>query len=608
MRQCGVVTVPLTRALYVFIFIMLRSIPHWRRLSLTSLFTATCLLSASPQADAAFGSFLPLSWSGSVSYNYSYAASQGTESETTGLRTGINATGYVWRPWFATTSLAMNVGVSNTETTTTSADSTSVTGDFSLGVFPRSRFPFSLSYSRTDSRSETFQDLTQASGETNIQISRWSLRQTYRPRRGSQQYNAWYYLTQFNGENIDSESTTYGLEYQLRHNKQSLTASATHSDSQVAGSDNKPTADVISISHVYSPSGEMGVNTIGSYVETDTGGGSNVSKDGQAASSFFWRPEHRSVSVYGGARLSELRSESVTTTVTRSLNTSLGVGYRVTRAMNVNALATLGTSDSGNSQSLTATQGAGLSYTGSHYRLGEFIYNWQWGANMSNSSTRTDTAGVTTETDQQSVGASIGHNLSRSWEIGRLSSLSGSLSQSASASKNSQSDIATRTFSNGASLSWNHRGRRGSTYANTRVNDSRSYGEADAVFQSFGVNLVQDMAINRLSSMSGNLNYDASRSETENSLGGVTTSSSQNLLGSLSYHHDRPFGVYNLRFSSVLTGSKQINSEIPSTSLRWESLFRYSLGLLTTSLNFRLAESAGGDLAKSMNFQATRSF
>jgi hypothetical protein len=587
---------------------MLRRITYRPGVSPAALLVATCLSLATPQAEAAFGSFMPLSWSGKLGYQYSYAASQGTESETTALVAGVHASGYMWRPWFATTSLAMDLGFSNTETTVSSSDATSVTGDFNLGVFPRSRFPFSLTYSRSDSRSQSYQDLTQASGETALTITRWTLRQRYQPRRGNQQYNAWYYLTEFDGEGIASESTSYGLDYQLRHNKQSLTASLTHSTSGVSGSNTKPTSDIFAISHVYAPSTDIGVNTLGSYVETDAGDSGGVTKDGQAASSFYWRPEHRSLNVSGGVRLSELRSEGVTDSTTRSLNTSLGFGYRLSRVLNFLANATLGTSDSGDSQSLNTTQGVGLSYAGSHYEFSGFAYSWSWGLSASNSTSRNDTMGTVRESDQQSVGGNIGHNLSRNWRLGRFMSLNGSFSQSLSASKSSEIDVPTKTINNGVSMSWNRRGRRGATYAGFHASDSHSYSERDTVFQSAGANLVQDLTINRLSGISGNITYDASRSETEKELGGVTTSSSQNINGSLNYHHERPFGVYNLQFSSVLTGGKQLNTDIPTTTLRWDSIFRYSLGLLSTSLSFQFSESAGGNLSKSMNFQATRSF
>ena len=153
--------------------------------------------SVSADALAAFGSLVPLSWSGQVSYGYAYADNAGNQSEATSLLLGLSATGYVWRPWFATTSAALNVALQNVETTTSSSDSVAAGGDFTLGIFPGSRFPFSMSYSRNDSRSQSFQDFSRVSGESSFTVTRWSLRQNYRPRGNGQLINAWYNLTEF---------------------------------------------------------------------------------------------------------------------------------------------------------------------------------------------------------------------------------------------------------------------------------------------------------------------------------------------------------------------------------------------------------------------------
>ncbi|MDT8383950.1 MAG: hypothetical protein RRB22_06010 [Gammaproteobacteria bacterium] len=565
-----------------------------------------CLLSA--DAFAAFGGLVPLSWSGQLAYNYGYVNSAGNESETTSLMLGVDAAGYIWKPWFATTSMALNLGLSNTETSASSSDSVVGTGSFSLGVFPGSRFPFSLTYAQTDSRSQSVQSFSESSGDVSFHVTRLSLRQSYRPRAYRQLYNAWYYLTEFEGDNFGSESTTYGLEYSLRLTHQSFVVSGAHSSTRTQGGTVEPSVDSLSLNHVYTPSNELGVNSLVSYVEVDPGGTGTISQDSQAFSAFYWRPEHRAVNVSGGVRLSESVSEGTDTTTTRSLNTNLSVGYRITRALNFSAGASVGTFDSENAQTLSTSQTADMSYTGSRYQFAGYSYSWQWGGGVSNATTRTDTSLTSISTDRQSVRTGIGHNLSRSWQGGPSSSVTAGVSQAASGSKNSESDELSSTLNHGVNMSWNRRGQRGSVYFSTRAGDSRSYGERDAVFNDFGASVNADYEISRLSSVSGNMDFSASQSETENEAGGKEVSGNRTLGGGAAYRHQRPFGIYNLQFSSNLTGSKQIDSPQPSSTLRWESLFRYSLGLLTTSLTFRVSETPGGTVTKSMSFQATRSF
>jgi hypothetical protein len=566
------------------------------------------LCSVCTDALAAFGGLVPLSWTGQLAYNYGYMENAGNESETTSLLLGLDASGYIWRPWFATTSLALNLGLSNSVTATSSSDSTVGTGDFSLGIFPGSRFPFSMNYSRTDSRSQSFQDISRTSGDTSFTVTRLSLRQSYRPRGYGQVYNAWYYLTKYSGEAFDSESTTYGLDYSLRFSPHSLALNATHSSSTSSSNTNEPSTDVLSLTHVYTPSNELGVNNLVSVVQTDPGDGGAVSKDSQAFSSFFWRPEHRAVNVSGGVRLSETQSEGVVTTVSRGLNTHLGLGYRITRSLNFSANASVGTTDSNDTQTLSTAEAASLSYSGGRHQISDFSYSWQWNGGVSNSNTRIEAAGTTASADQQSISSGIGHNLGKSWALSQNSSVSGNFSQSVSGSKSSEQDVVAKTLNHSLSLSWNRRGQRGSTYLSSRLSDSRGYGERDTVYDDFGASLISDYAINRLSSLSGNVDFSASQNETENDAGGKDTSGSSVISGGLGYRNSRPLGIYNLQFSSNLAGSKQLDSSVPTTTLRWDASFRYSLGLLSTTLNFRASRSPSGVVSKSMNFQATRSF
>lgn len=576
---------------------------RWR-----ALLAAILGFSGLPAAQAAFNGFMPLTHSGQLAYNYGYIENPGSQSEAASLLFGWNASGYIWRPWFATTSMALSGGMSRTETTTSSSEGTVGTGSFSIGLFPQSRFPFSMTYSRSDSRTQQYQDVSQVSGDANFQSTRISLRQAYRPRNYNQLYNAWYNFTEFSGSSYGSESVTFGMNYQLRVSKQSINVSYTHSSNKTTGSGIEPTTDAVGISHVYTPSGELGVNSLITYVEVDPGT-SGISRDTQAFSSFFWRPEHRAVSLTGGARLTENKTEGAVDTVTRSLNTNLGVGYRITRSLNMSAGVSVGTSDNQTAQTLSTTQTASLTYSGSRRQWNGYSHSWNWSGSAVNTATRTEGGEETISTDRQNYSTSIGQSLGKTWPVARGSSVSSSFSQSAGGSKSSEDGEANKTINHGVSLGMNSRGGRGSSYINARLSDSRSFGgEGERVFNSFGATYSGSFTFNRLSNISGNISFSASQNESENEAGVTTTDGIRNLLGGLSYLHNRPFGVYNLRFSSDLQGSRQIDSPESTATLRSESAFRYSLGKLSTSLSLRFSESAGGVLSKGLNFQATRSF
>ncbi len=566
-------------------------------------------LIALPEAHAAFNGFMPLSYSGQVGYTYGYSESSGAQSESSSLSVGWNAGGYIWRPWFATTSMALNVSLNRADTSTSSSEGTTTGGSVSMGVFPRSRYPFSMSYSRSDSRSQQFQDLSQVSGDGGFRVTRLTLRQSYRPRTNNQIYNARYSSTQFEAGSLNSSSTQYGIDYSLRMSHQTLSVSTSHSGSTSSGTSNESVTDVWSVNHVYMPTVELGVNSLATYVQSDPGGSAIVSTDSQAFSSFFWRPEHRAINVSGGVRLTESQSEGVNTARARSLSTNLGMGYRVTRALSLGVAASVGTSDSGAVQTLSTTQSFNVSYAGGAHQLAGLTYSWQWGAGGTNSTTQTDASGATTSSDTQSANTGIGHNLSKSWAMSRSASMAATFGQSLSVSKSTGgSGVASKSLNNSGSVSWSSRSGRGSTYISGRVNDSRSFADKDTVFDSLGISYNADTTFSRLSSLTGNANFQLSRNESEDEKGDKLVSSSQNLTGGLGYRHNRPFGVYNLRFSSSLRGSRQLDVPDPTTYMQWEGTFDYRLGLLSTSLGMQASKSPGGPLSKSMNFQATRSF
>ncbi|VAW95037.1 hypothetical protein MNBD_GAMMA20-28 [hydrothermal vent metagenome] len=567
-----------------------------------------CALAGLPfaAAQAAFSSFIPLNWGGSISYNYGYV-SAATESERMQLLGTVNAGGYVWQPWFATTSAALSLGLTNTETTTSSADSNLVSGTFSFSVFPFSRFPFTLSYSRSDSRTASFSDLTQLSGSVYHQLSRLSLRQMYSARGGSLS-TLWYYRSDFSGAETSSLTEAYGFSHQIQSAPNTLSLTANYSTSESSESDSRPESLVLALNHIYTPHPETGVTNLLTYLVTDSGAGvSAESSVTQGSSSFYWRPEHRSLSVSGGVRAS--KSESSGGSDRRSLDTNIGVNYRITRRASMRAGLTVGTAESGNSRSLTSSQSLGISYSSHRYPLGAgFDWVWTTSGTAGNSLSRMESPGRKETNSTRSLGGGLTHNVSGQWALGRAASLSTGFSQGLSASKSSAVKEVSKTVSNSFNMSSSYRGRRGTTYGGVQMSDSRSMGERAAVFQRAAVNLTQDLTLSRLSTIGGHISFDINRQESQVESGNTETGSRRYANLGLNYQNQRPFGIYNLRFRSRFGASKEIGNDIPSQRLDWDNRFQYRLGLLSMAASFRMTQSGEGVPVKSLYFQATRSF
>ncbi len=556
-------------------------------------------------AQAAFSSFIPLNWGGSISYNYGYV-SAATESERMQLIGSVNAGGYVWQPWFATTSAALSLGLTNTETTTSSTDSNTVAGSFSFSVFPFSRFPFSLTYSRSDSRTASFSDLAQPSGSVYHQLSRLSLRQMYTSRGGSLS-TLWYYRSDFSGVQSSSLTEAYGLSYQTHSAPNTLTLTANYSASESSENDARPESLVLALNHIYTPHPETGVTNLLTHLLTDSGTGDSESTVTQGSSSFYWRPEHRALSVSGGVRAS--KSESSRGSDRRSLDTNIGVNYRITRRANMRAGLTVGTAESENSRSLTSSQSLGINYSSHRYPVGA---GFDWVGTVSgtagNSMSRMDSSGRKETASTRSFGGGLSHSVVGQWAPGRATSLNMGVSQGFSASKSSAVKEVSRTVSNSFNMSSSYRARRGATYGSFQMSDSRSLGERRSMFQRAAVNLSQDLSLSRLSTIAANAAFDVNRQESQVESGNTETAYRRYANFSLNYRNQRPFGIYNLRFRSRFSASKEIGNDIPSQRLDWDSRFQYSLGLLSMAASFRMTQSGEGIPVKSLYFQATRSF
>ena len=560
---------------------------------------------------AAFGEFMPLIYSGSLSYNYGYTESNDVETETTNWLAGLSATGFIWQPWFATTSFGLNLSLSETRTSFDDSDITGVSGSYTLAVFPYSRFPFSLSLSRSDTRTENFSDVALASGTADFTVTRMTLRQEYTS-RSNVSTNVYYTTSDVEGAGVTSNSKGYGLASRKSWSSNSLALDASHSTSSSSESDREPEATVITLHHGYIPGGEVGVTNLVSRIETDSGdpAAESATQFTQFSSNFYWRPEHRAMNVNGGARVSEARNEGIFgTSVTKSMDTRIGMGYRLTRRTSLTGSLSLGTSDSGTEQSMHTSQSLSVAYSSEQIMLATWAYQYQGSVSASNTTTRSDNVVLTKErvSDSQSYNGSIGHSVNNNWDIGQTSSLSFSLSQSASEGGSSEANEPSRSLNHGMGLGWSLRGKRSGMYSNLNMSDSRNFGETESNFQQLSASISQDMTINRLSNMNSNIAYQASRGETE-TVGKVAKGTTESMSGSVNYNHNRPFGIFNLTFSSALAFSRNFEDDSPGPRVDWDNRFRYALGLLSSSLGIRVTRSPTGQEVRSLNFSATRSF
>ncbi|HJV93256.1 MAG TPA: hypothetical protein VJ572_07230, partial [Azonexus sp.] len=101
----------------------------------------------------------PIRWGGSLGYSYQKSTSgTANSSSSQGLFANLNASSYIYAPWFATVSGRLGVTTSNSSSSTPTSgagdsnQAANVVGGGEVNMFSSSRFPFRAYFDRSDSR------------------------------------------------------------------------------------------------------------------------------------------------------------------------------------------------------------------------------------------------------------------------------------------------------------------------------------------------------------------------------------------------------------------------------------------------------------------------
>ncbi len=520
----------------------------------------------------------------------------------------------------------VGLGVSSAKSNGGSAGSAgkSISGNMDFTLFPDSRFPTNFGFAVSDSRQEV-KDNVLLRGQGS-QSRRFYLRQIYNS-PGGLNSSAWFdqssgSTSYASGVSIDR---SFGFQLHKRFGYHDVQFGGGLFENIPATYDSKGISSNLAASHNYFPTGEVGVSSSASYSSAKTTGGVNSdfsSSYEQVSSSFYWRPEHRPYFVSGGVMVYSVQSGSVS----RGVATNASASYQIARNISVNAGLSVSVADAAGSQTLSASQSLSTSLPSDRYVLFGLDYGWNVGLGVSNNVQRMDRAanaldgelnGGKTKQNQQSVNVGASHNLGHAWNLGRSTTTSLNFSQSASTSKSSNS-APTSSLGNSASVGWSNYGFGGNTSANVSSSYSRSFSKDGVASQVVSGQLARSQELSRLSSLSGSLNFQASRSQrssngvskdnpsVQQGSSGITKSAS----AAFNYSHGRFLGIYGLTYNSTLSIPSLLKGDgTQSTSGKnWDNTFGYSIGRLGLGLSAHVSESGPGQRAYSMAFSAVRSF
>lgn len=564
--------------------------------------------------------YVPTSVGGAIGYGYGYSSAANTEAESSNLNVSLNLSAYIWQPWFITNSIGLSVGLatSATEGGGESRDET-YSGNTSFDVFPASRVPFHLSYSRADSRTEASPDALSFAGRDFIS-TRLLLRQSY---IGTESIFANFTWGHAATESKDEESTSDNANINVRQKltNHNITGDLGYSTNDSTDATSKPERYNLSLSHSYSPGTNVtlnnSINQNRNEVHGIRGSTNRSSSENSQFSTFFgWRPDYKPLSVSGGARISSSKSSANSASdsiggtgapsETKSFGGNIGMSYQMSTRVRVDAQATATQSEDETGQSTNTTQSTAISYSSDQYLLSGFDYSWAANAAASASSSKSE-FGSEGSKSEQNFSTGVNHRASRFWVVGRASTLNLGLAQGAGLFQAQPSGDGAETLSHSASMGLSTRGLNGTTFTSLGMSDSRSFSEElDTEFQQANATVSRNQLLNRFSTVNGSVSLNSSKV----SSGRAPTRISSNARAFARYQHFRFLSVYGMTLASDIGWAKELDAATTNNSedISWNNKVDYYIGRLSLSWTLNATKNGNAQPNYTFFFRATRSF
>ncbi|MEO5660031.1 MAG: hypothetical protein ABIQ90_09560 [Polaromonas sp.] len=574
----------------------------------------------------------PVRFGGSVSYDLRRDSSDGQSSTQSGLNTTLNASTqtFLWQPWFA--QLSGNVGLtmsritshSNSNATdisnTNSSKNVFLTGGGQLSILPVSRFPFEAHFERSDSRVSN--ELAIGNGYAS---QRFGFTQHYTRQQGDSMIG-WDRNTQTSARNGRDQQDTWVLNASQNMDKQHMQLTGNRSLNKHENTGESAVQNNVTLQHSYTPNPSFSVESMGNLsqsgyhlVQADNQQGDNKTRITQLSSLAFWRPDDQPLTVTGGARLFTLASEtnngaSVGNISTRNANFNLGVNYELSKFTRLNAGANVNLITTNGLTSNNTNQTIGASYQPDFIEWGNFRYNWSTSGSFVNS--------TGTDDSSRQLTLQLSHGLSRSYTLSPSSNVSMDVTQSITALTSSGTSNqsfssdgsltnnagSTQRLTHSGSLSWSLSKEPGDAMLRLSASDSRTIGGKQDYFQFINLQASSNLPTGDYSSWTGNLTIQAVRQsatiigntsvlgiseQNANEQHGFVTTSS----GSVTYQHQRVFGMRRLRFVSDLRLNSQallplLGGPQDQETAGWENRLDYSIGRTQLRLNVLVSRTS----------------
>lgn len=555
---------------------------------------------------------------GNIGYNYVFVDSLGGQFETSTWMLNLNGDAIFVEPWIASGSANVTFGFvqSNySDGDQRASENQALNTNFTLSVFPLSRFPLVISYGQNDSRL-LYGGETSATASTHFQSRFLNINQLYVTESGIV-YRFGYGNTTSITEEGENNNKNYTAEMSLRreHHDLNLTYWRNEGESQQTNAEYSLVNDTLFATHSYQPTSELGLNTVLSKVRNQAiYNTTSTSDSAQISTMASWSPSYRPFGFSGGVRFSESTNDNAlstgsTSTDRRSMGMNGSVRYRMSRKMSLSASVNTNVNDNNQSQSITTVENVSASYAPDSIVLLGMNGSVFLGAGVSNSeSALTNSEGDDEVTSVQSGTGSIGGTLARSWNMFQRGRIDLSFNAAGSAGQTSDKDYITRGMSDGLQLGVYHGGISGNTNLSVNLSDSRTWDEDFFNRRLLSVNLSRSQTLSRLSEVFISLNYQLSQFSQEELAWDWNGSKSGG--GDIDFTHYRLLGIYGLQFRSNYNVriSEGATDGTVFRSDRWTNNLDYAIGLLKLGAGYNTIITDNGSRSQSFNFSASRSF
>ncbi|VAW83108.1 hypothetical protein MNBD_GAMMA16-431 [hydrothermal vent metagenome] len=540
----------------------------------------------------------PITLSGSLGFNYrTLGAPEGRRTVSRQGLGSLYASSYIYRPWLATADMALTLSMDGSESSggksqEVETKSSIVSGVLNLNVLPKSRTPFNLRYSVTDTRVDNAalsSDALIVLADGDATTSKLGLTQSYIAEGGHRvrfiyDNNSWE-----SDNNGIYEDQTAAIEIDMRGPRQRLTLNGKVNEATRSKTASRNESTLFDATHYYFPTKGLRVDTRVSAYEMERDfdvpsanmqRGVSASQVNQLSSFLFYRPRNNSPwSLSGGLRVFDMSGENAgLSNDSENLSATFGGYYQYNRRLRFDFSSSYSQTDSNAISAEVHRERVGALFQSDMHTFWKAKYHWFVDASFDNVGQQ--------DSNEQYYAVSLGHNLSRSWFTEGGATFRTSLAQSLSEGYSAETGDNALREETSVTLNWNKHAAGGSTYVQLTGSRGVTFRNSDNIGERYmgWFQINHEQSISRRSSLSGNVSaqyvfhdFESSGRDSE-----ITTATAQ-----VNYRNRAIFSIPRFSFNSDLRLSRA-SEERGVDRYEWENRLDHAIGQLTTSLSHRI--------------------